>query len=143
MATVVRAFIASYRRHMEAEETVVFPAALANLGEADWNEVEAKLAARQDSLFGERGEKRFAALCKFVLQRATNLASVATVGRPGHRGRPDRGGHCRAVPGLPRFAPVTPICTNGAIWSRISFARSRPSDGSPKASRYPTDAIKP
>ena len=62
MATVVRALIAGYRRHMEAEETVVFPAALANLGEADWNEVEAKLAARQDPLFGERGEKRFAAL---------------------------------------------------------------------------------
>ncbi len=68
LATAVRAFLDTYRRHMESEETVFFPAALANLGEADWNEVEAEIAARQDPLFGERVEKRFAALRKFVLE---------------------------------------------------------------------------
>ena len=68
LATAVREFLASYRRHMETEETAFFPAALSHLGEADWDEVEAEIAARVDPLFGEQVERRFAALRKFVLE---------------------------------------------------------------------------
>ncbi len=68
LATAVREFLASYRRHMETEETAFFPAALSHLGEAHWDEVEAEIAARVDPLFGERVERRFAALRKFVLE---------------------------------------------------------------------------
>ena len=68
LAVAVRQFLASYRRHMETEEILLFPTALRRLVTADWDQLEAEIAALQDPLFGERVAKRFAALRKFVLE---------------------------------------------------------------------------
>ncbi|MEE8445081.1 MAG: hemerythrin domain-containing protein, partial [Alphaproteobacteria bacterium] len=49
----------AYRRHIAFEEERFFPAAEASLTEADWAEIDARLDAPDDPLFGERVAARF------------------------------------------------------------------------------------
>lgn len=69
-----RRFIAFYRDHMAREEEVFFPAALEHLTRADWAEIDARMAARHDPLFGPQSEERFAALRRNVLNWAAESA---------------------------------------------------------------------
>ena len=67
---LLRDFLSAYRRHMEQEETILFAAAGERLAEADWAEIDARVAAgggrRDDPLFGEKVEKRFRALRDYI-----------------------------------------------------------------------------
>jgi len=67
LATLARDFIAGYRRHMEMEETLFFPAALGSIGETEWAEIDAQVIDREDPLFGANVEKRFQALRDDIL----------------------------------------------------------------------------
>ncbi len=66
-ARVAQDFLYVYRRHLEMEETVFFPAALKALGPGDWAEIDAQVSNREDPLFGAKVEKRFAALREEIL----------------------------------------------------------------------------
>lgn len=64
---VVREFIAAQRRHIEHEERVFMPTAAAALTEADWAEIDARLADEKDPLFGGEVAAEFAALHRDIL----------------------------------------------------------------------------
>lgn len=51
--------VRAYRRHIAFEEERFFPAAEAALTEADWAEIDARLDAPDDPLFGDRVAARF------------------------------------------------------------------------------------
>lgn len=59
---LAREFLDRYRRHLELEETVLFPAALEHLGGEEWAEIDRRLVEHKDPLFGEKLERRFANL---------------------------------------------------------------------------------
>ncbi|NIR28797.1 MAG: hypothetical protein GWN84_05665 [Gammaproteobacteria bacterium] len=59
---LAKEFLDRYRRHMELEETVLFPAAAKHLSENDWAAIDRELARHRDPLFGKRLEERFANL---------------------------------------------------------------------------------
>ncbi len=54
--------VQAYRRHIAFEEERFFPAAEANLTESDWAEIDSRLDATDDSLFGDQVAARFRAL---------------------------------------------------------------------------------
>ena len=62
-----REFIDAYRRHIDWEDSTVFPAARQALSEADWQAVEARLSRAADPLFGSTEEERFKALRRELL----------------------------------------------------------------------------
>jgi len=62
-------FLASYRRHLDLEEKNLFPAALRELTEADWEEVEFDTFDRKDPLFSDTVEQRFDRLREHILAR--------------------------------------------------------------------------
>ena len=66
-ANLATGFIDAYRRHMEMEETLFFPAALRSIGETDWAEIDARVSDRDDPLFGVMVEQRFQALRDDIL----------------------------------------------------------------------------
>ncbi len=63
---LVREFLSAYRRHMQEEETVLFPAAAERLSAADWARIDARLEAgrrrRDDPAFDKKVEQRYQAL---------------------------------------------------------------------------------
>ncbi len=63
---LLREFLSTYRRHMEEEESILFPAALARLAEADWAQADARIGRRDDPLFGAAVERRFTALRDYI-----------------------------------------------------------------------------
>ncbi len=65
-------FLEVYREHMAAEEHYFLPAAERSLSDADWAEIEAQMAERDDPLFGPSSEEHFAALRKEVLDWAAD-----------------------------------------------------------------------
>jgi len=65
-----RDYIASFRRHIDKEETEIFPAAARVLGAADWTAIGAAVAHRDDPLFGKTTEKRYAALSRQIARHA-------------------------------------------------------------------------
>ena len=67
LANLAMDFIDAYRRHMEMEENLFFPAALRSIGETDWAEIDAQVTDRDDPLFGATVEKRFQALRDDIL----------------------------------------------------------------------------
>ena len=60
-------FIDAYRRHMEMEEKLFFPAALRSLGKTDWAEIDVRVTDRDDPLFGSKVEKQFQSLRDEIL----------------------------------------------------------------------------
>jgi hemerythrin-like domain-containing protein len=62
-----RAFIDLQWRHMEMEETEFFPAALENLVDEDWKQLQTQMTTPEDPLFGERVGERFEHLRKSIL----------------------------------------------------------------------------
>ncbi len=65
--TTSRNFLTAYRRHIELEEGVFFPKALKTLAPEDWADIDARATDREDPLFGEKTEKRFEALRRYLL----------------------------------------------------------------------------
>ncbi len=66
-AGMAQDFLYVYRRHIEMEENAFFPAAPKALGPEDRAGIDAQVSDREDSLFGAKVEKRFAALRKEIL----------------------------------------------------------------------------
>jgi hemerythrin-like domain-containing protein len=65
---VMRAFIAHERRHIEAEERALFPAAIKVLRPADWARIEVRMSDARDPLFNSTVEQKFRALADKILQ---------------------------------------------------------------------------
>jgi hemerythrin-like domain-containing protein len=65
---VVREFIAHERRHIEAEERALFPAAIKVLRPADWARIDTRMSDTRDPLFNTTVEQKFRALAERILQ---------------------------------------------------------------------------
>jgi len=65
---VVRQFIDAQRRHIDKEESGLFPLAANTLTEADWAAIDAQIADADDPLFGKMPEARFAGLRKNIAE---------------------------------------------------------------------------
>lgn len=65
---VVRDFVAHERRHIEAEERALFPAAIKVLRPADWARIDARMSDARDPLFNGTVEQKFRALADKILQ---------------------------------------------------------------------------
>ena len=69
--TVAQSYIGKTRAHMQLEERILFPLALARLKDEDWRAIEAARAsgaAPADPLFGPTVEKKYLALHERILQ---------------------------------------------------------------------------
>jgi hemerythrin-like domain-containing protein len=77
---VVSDFIKHQRQHMDKEERLLFPAAVAGLRPEDWAEIDARLSDRKDPLFNGTIETKFQALQRTILrwQRETETSRVKT-----------------------------------------------------------------
>ncbi len=64
---LMREFIRSYRRHIQMEEEIFFPAAERALRPEDWAEIDAQIANPEDPVFGAAEDERFADLRAYVL----------------------------------------------------------------------------
>jgi len=69
LKTPLAEFLASYRRHLDLEEETLFPAALRELTEGDWEEIEFDTFDRKDPLFSDTVEQRFDRLREHILAR--------------------------------------------------------------------------
>jgi hemerythrin-like domain-containing protein len=65
---VVCEFIAHERRHIDYEERVLFPAAIAALTREDWTGIDARMSDARDPLFDRTVEEKFRALAQRILQ---------------------------------------------------------------------------
>ena len=63
----VRDFITLNRRHIDKEETKVFPLALKSLKDEDWTKIDAAISA-DDPLFGKTVQKQYRALRKSIVE---------------------------------------------------------------------------
>ena len=54
LAALLDEFLQAYREHMEAEERHFLPRAMARLTDTDWNEIDERIAAPADPVFGKR-----------------------------------------------------------------------------------------
>jgi len=68
VGAVARDFLSAYRRHMEVEEKVLFPAAVKTLTNEDWAAIEARGGQQEDPLFGAKVQKRYAALREYLYE---------------------------------------------------------------------------
>lgn len=66
----VRAYIDSYLRHMQVEESEILPAARQHLSEADWDALDAAFAANRDPLSGHEPDDGYRPLFNKILLRA-------------------------------------------------------------------------
>ncbi len=64
---LARRFIESYRSHIEMEQSVFFPSALASFTDEDWSHVDAHIKKQDDPLFGHKVAERFTALRDAIL----------------------------------------------------------------------------
>lgn len=69
-AELAQTFLSTYRRHLSWEEETVFPRAQSVLSEADWQAIDARIAAPEDPLFGGSGAERYRALRRSLLTSA-------------------------------------------------------------------------
>jgi hemerythrin-like domain-containing protein len=65
---IIRDFIERERLHMAIEERDFFPAAVKALQPQDWAEIDARLTAQRDPLFGNAIEERFEVVRNHILQ---------------------------------------------------------------------------
>ncbi len=64
---LMREFISGYRRHIQMEEEVFFPAAERALTAEDWAAIDAQIANPEDPVFGAAEDERFADLRNYLL----------------------------------------------------------------------------
>jgi len=81
-AEAVRAAASKYidrlRRHIQIEETELFPSAVRCLANRDWHAIEMRLEARQDPLFGPTVERDYRVLYEYFTSRADQLSRHMT-----------------------------------------------------------------
>jgi len=65
-----RAYVSNFRRHMQTEETMIFPLAAKLLRARDWSAIDAAIRHLDDPLFGKNGEERYAALRRQIAREA-------------------------------------------------------------------------
>jgi hemerythrin-like domain-containing protein len=70
LKTLLTDFLISYRRHLAMEEKHFFPAALRELTEGDWEEIDFDAFDRKNPLFSEAVEERFERLREQILTRS-------------------------------------------------------------------------
>jgi hemerythrin-like domain-containing protein len=71
-------YIGRLRMHIQIEETELFPSAIRCLANKDWHEIETRLAARQDPLFGPNVERDYRVLYEYFAGRADQLSRQMT-----------------------------------------------------------------
>ena len=71
-------YIERLRRHIQIEETELFPSAVRCLANRDWHEIETRLEARQDPLFGPNVERDYRVLYEYFASRADQLSRQVT-----------------------------------------------------------------
>ena len=91
---IIRNFIDEERRHMDAEERIVFPAVLDALRPQDWSEIGVKLTAHEDPFSQVEFEEKFSKLRRAILQ----MEEEADAERTSPQAAPDSGVNS-AVPG--------------------------------------------
>jgi hemerythrin-like domain-containing protein len=65
---IIRNFIDEERRHMDAEERIVFPAVLDALRPEDWSEIGVKLTGHEDPFSQAEFEEKFSKLRRAILK---------------------------------------------------------------------------
>lgn len=85
---VVHDFIDREREHIAMEERVLFPAALRVLQPEDWLEIESRLNDKDDPLFSQAVEARFAALRQRVLRWEQDNEVERAEGGPAEHAEP-------------------------------------------------------
>jgi hemerythrin-like domain-containing protein len=73
-----RKYIDQLRKHIDIEETELFPSAIRCLANRDWHEIETRLEARQDPLFGPNVERDYRVLYEYFASRADQLSQQMT-----------------------------------------------------------------
>jgi hemerythrin-like domain-containing protein len=68
--SAARAYLNSFRRHMDIEEGEILPLAARLLGEADWAVIDVAIRHFEDPLFGTRTEQRYTALRQQIEREA-------------------------------------------------------------------------
>lgn len=66
-----RTYVENFRSHMDKEETELFPAAAKLLRTKDWSAIDAAIQHREDPIFGDSAEKRYAAIREQIAQEAS------------------------------------------------------------------------
>lgn len=73
-----RTYIRRLRRHMNFEEAELFPSASRCLASKDWHDIEARLEAAEDPLFGDNVKKEFRVLYEFFSHRSADVSRRVT-----------------------------------------------------------------
>ena len=68
LSHMIEDFVQFYRRHIDREEKLFFPAALRTLTAEDWDEIDAQVTDHQDPLFGDKVSRRFRALLDDIVR---------------------------------------------------------------------------
>ncbi len=71
-------YIHRLRRHMEFEQDELFPRATRCLASKDWHDIEARLEAAQDPLFGENVQREYRVLYEYFADRSEQLSQKVT-----------------------------------------------------------------
>ncbi len=72
-------YVASMKRHMDYEESQVFPLVLSTLSEEDWSDIIHDIQPEADPLFGNTIEQRYANLFSAISESVERAAEEATV----------------------------------------------------------------
>ena len=68
LSHMIEEFVQFYRRHIDKEEKLFFPAALRTLTAEDWDEIDAQVTDHQDPLCGDKVSRRFRALLDDIVR---------------------------------------------------------------------------
>jgi hemerythrin-like domain-containing protein len=71
LVDLARTFIRQYRRHVDLEEAVFFPAAERMLDETSWSDLDHRMTARLDPLIGGESGERFEALRRTIAAKVS------------------------------------------------------------------------
>ena len=68
LSQMIEHFVHRYRRHMDEEEKLFFPAVLRTLTAEDWDEIDVQATNQEDPLFGSKVNRRFRALLDEIVR---------------------------------------------------------------------------
>lgn len=71
-------YIHSLRQHMQFEEHELFPSATSCLASKDWHDIEARLEAVEDPLFGETVQREYRVLYEYFSDRSEQISRKVT-----------------------------------------------------------------
>lgn len=76
--TTTNKYIGRLRKHIQFEETELFPAAVQCLANRDWHAIDMSLEAKQDPLFGPTVQRDYRVLYEYFANRADQLSRQMT-----------------------------------------------------------------